>query len=292
MDREIKKVKFEAKHPLQIEVVELSVLTKKFSEAISFPHRTNFYHVFLFENCNLTHIVDFNPIQIKPYTLLFIDKDRVHQFDYDSLYYGKVIIFTDEFFCNSNEDSKFLKSTILFNDLTGEASFRIDKTTFSMFLKICDEINEELKMPVDNANQNILKNLLHNFLLFAEREKRRHGFVEMKKGADLDFTLGFKDCLEKNFKTAKNVRFYSEILNITEKRLWQSTTKILGKNPKEIIDERLILEAKRLLVYSSQSIKEIGLSLGFEESTNFIKYFRKHNNKAPTEFRADYSNFE
>jgi hypothetical protein len=73
-----------------------------------------------------------------------------------------------------------------------------------------------------------------------------------------------------------------------EKRLGQATSKVLGKTPKELINDRTLLEAKRLLVHGNQSIKEIGFYLGFEEPTNFIKYFRKHTDKTPVEFRESY----
>jgi len=68
----------------------------------------------------------------------------------------------------------------------------------------------------------------------------------------------------------------------------QATSKVLDKSPKELIDDRILLEAKRLLVYGNKSIKEIAFQLGFEEPTNFIKYFRKHIDKTPMEFREKY----
>ena len=81
MAEEIKKLKFKINSDFQIEVVPLRTLTLVSKDHLVTPHRTNFYHIFLFEDCQPTHIVDFVPIQIEPYSLLFIDKDRVHQFD-------------------------------------------------------------------------------------------------------------------------------------------------------------------------------------------------------------------
>jgi AraC-like DNA-binding protein len=95
----------------------------------------------------------------------------------------------------------------------------------------------------------------------------------------------FKDLLEINFKTQKQVSFYAKELIITEKRLNQATSKVFGKTPKHIIDDRIILEAKRILVHTNESIKEVAYNLGFEEPTNFIKYFKKHSSVTPTEFR-------
>ncbi len=117
MADEIKKHKFKRSADLQIEVVPLQALTTLNKDHLVTPHRTNFYHIFLFENCQPTHSVDFQQIKIEPYSLLFIDKDRVHQFDKLLNYQGQVLIFTEDFFCTTENDTRFLRSSILFNDL-------------------------------------------------------------------------------------------------------------------------------------------------------------------------------
>ena len=153
---------------------------------------------------------------------------------------------------------------------------------------MCDNITEELSSPNDISKHSILKNHLHNFLLLAEREKRKQGFEKIKKGADLDYTILFRDLLEGNFTKLKSVKEYLSLIYISEKRLLQATTKILGKTPKEIINERIVLEAKRLLAHTNESVKEIGFSLGFDEPTNFIKFFRLNNGSTPIEFRNQF----
>lgn len=284
MADEIKKLRFRQNAPLQIEVVPIDSLTKVNKAHLITPHRTNFYHVFLFENCQPTHYVDFEKIKIQPYTLLFIDKDRVHQFDQLLNYEGRILIFTEDFF----SDTKFLRSSILFNDLSNQATIKLNQQSLKRFISICDNITEELSMPNDDTKQIVLKNHLHNFLLLAEREKLQQGFEEVKKGVDLDYTLLFRDLLETNFTKLKAVNDYSSQLFISEKRLGQATSKVLGKNPKEIINERILLEAKRLLVYSHLSIKEIGQELGFEDPAYFVRYFKKNTETTPVEFRERY----
>jgi len=127
--------------------------------------------------------------------------------------------------------------------------------------------------------------LLHNFLLLSEREKRKQGYTELKKGADLDYTLLFRDFLESNYTQLKSVSDYAQIICISEKRLGQATSKVLGKSPKEIINDRILLEAKRLLVHTNLSVKEIGQELGFEDPAYFVRYFKKNTETTPVEFR-------
>lgn len=288
MAGEIKKLKFKRNAELQIEVVLLHTLTTVNRDHLITPHRTNFYHIFIFENCQPTHFVDFESINIQPYSLLFIDKDRVHQFDQLLNYQGQILIFTEDFFCRTETDTKFLKSSILFNDLAYQPTIKLNKPNFEKFVNICENITEELSLPADNSKHILLKNLLHNFLLLAEREKRKQGFTEVKKGADLDYTLFFRDLLETNYTKLKSVKDYAKIICISEKRLGQATAKILGKSPKEIINDRIALEAKRLLVHTNLSIKEIGQELGFEDPAYFVRYFKKNTETTPVEFREIY----
>lgn len=285
MADEIKKLKFKLNADLQIEVVSLQTLTNTKKELLVNPHRTNFYHVFLFENCQPTHFVDFEPINVEPYSLLFIGKDRVHQFDQLLMYQGQLLVFTEDFFCTTENDTKFLKSSILFNDLADYPTITLNKTDFEKYTNICDNITDELNLPSDNLKHILLKNLLHNFLLLAEREKRKQGFTEFKKGADLDYTLLFRDLLETNYTKLKSVNDYAQLIFISEKRLGQATSKILGKSPKEIINDRILLEAKRLLVHTHLSIKEVGQELGFEDPAYFVRYFKKNTEATPVEFR-------
>lgn len=285
MADKIKKLKFKRNAYLQLEVLPLYTLTALNKGHLVTPHRTSFYHIFLFDNCQLTHYVDFTPVKIEPYTLLFIDKDRVHQFDKLLDYQGQVLIFTEDFFSTTENDTKFLRSNILFNDLADKPSINLSKSDFEKYTSICQSITEELSLPVDNSNHILIKNLLHNFLLLAEREKRKQGFTELKKGADLDYTLLFRDVLESNFHKLKGVNEYAKLMCLSEKRLGQATAKVLGKSPKEIINDRVLLEIKRLLVHSNLSIKEIGQELGFDDPAYFVRYFKKNTETTPVEFR-------
>lgn len=284
MTKEIKNYAFKTGLPQEFEVVDIAELYKEFKDTLTTIHRTGFYHIIWFQSGTPTHLVDFNPIKIKPNTLLFLNKDIVHRFDSKTKFEGKAILFTDNFFCMTESDTKFLRNSILFNDLFSVSQIQIQKQS-KIFADILQQITDELKNIKDHSQAAILQNLLHNFMLFSEREKRYQNFTEIKKGADLDYVMLFKEILETRFKNQKQVNYYAKEILITEKRLNQATTKVLGKSSKEIIDDRILLEAKRILAHTTESVKEIAYALGFEEPTNFIKYFKKHATLTPTEFR-------
>ncbi|HEY8957656.1 helix-turn-helix transcriptional regulator [Chitinophaga sp.] len=284
MQSAITQVKFKAGLPLEIEIISIADTVAKHRDTITIPHRAEFYHIFWVQKGIAEYLIDFEPVKVKGPSFLFVNKDRVQAIDTRSRHDGKLLLFTDNFFGKTAEDAMYLHSTILFNDLL---DIPVISVASSPSLQVIfNAIEAELTKDNDVYHYQLLHNLLHNLLLLAERERRKQGFKEIAKGPDLDYTILFRDLLAAHFKTLKSVSGYASRMNISEKRLTNATSKTMGKSPKTIIDERVMLEAKRLLTHTHLSIKEIGYDLGFEEPTNFIKYFRKHTEKTPIEFRA------
>ncbi|MBB3054984.1 helix-turn-helix transcriptional regulator [Mucilaginibacter gotjawali] len=284
MTTNIKKYSFKEGLPQEFEIVALAEFYKGFKTIITSAHRARFYHIIWFQTGNPIHSVDFNPVSIESNTLLFLNKDTVHHFDSKNPFDGKAILFTDSFFCKTEADGKFLRDTILFNNLFPVSQINVGHHA-KLFENLFQLMTRELQNEKDSRQDEILKNLLHNLLLLSERERRKQNMRELKKGPDLDYVMLFKEALDANYKSKKQVSFYAEKILITEKRLNQATTRLLSKTPKEFIDDRVMLEAKRLLAHTTESIKAIGFDLGFDEPTNFIKYFRKHSHSTPAEFR-------
>jgi AraC family transcriptional activator of pobA len=280
----IKQYTFKPNLTQEFEVVDLQKLVNTSGAIVTVPHRAEFYHIIWFQSGTPTHLVDFNSIKIESNSLLFLNQHVVHSFDAQMEFSGKAILFTDRFFYQSASDFDYLKNSILFNDLFGTSLINTESNT-QVFLDLFELIQHENQLPKDQFQAPILKNHLHNFLLLAEREKRNQNFVEIKPSAGLDHALLFRDLLDKHFKAEKQVSFYSQQLNITEKLLNQSLKNVLGKTAKDLINSRVLLEAKRLLTTSQLNIKEIAYEIGFDEPGNFIKYFKKYTSQTPTEFR-------
>lgn len=229
-------------------------------------------------------MVDFKPVKLQPNSMLFLNQDVVQHFDSSGNFDGKVILFTDSFFSKTKADVNFLKSSILFYDFLSVSKIQLTQTN-NIFSELLNQMKQELSNENDPYLPDIIRNYLRSFLLHAERLRRKQDFIEVEKGELLDQFLLFKDLLEGQFRKVKAVSNYAAQLYITEKRLNKATSMVLGKTPKQVIDDRVMLEAKRLLAHSTDSVKQIGFILGFEEPTNFIKYFRKHQGATPIEFR-------
>lgn len=284
MTTDILQYEFKGDLPIGFEIFTIQDIYKIHKDIMVAPHRAEFYHILWIQKGTPIHSVDFTPIKLAPDTLLFINKGTVQSFDSKGNFEGKAIVFTDNFFCKTTEDIKTLKSNILFNDLFDSSAIQLKKGP-NVFIDFFALMEHESKKTLDTFQEGILRNLLQGFLLLAERERRKNNFTEIVKGSDLYQFILFKDLLEKQFTKNKQVSFYAIKSSITEKKLNQITTKVLGKTPKQMIDDRIMLEAKRLLAHTNENIKEIGFALGFEEPTNFIKYFKNHYKGTPVDFR-------
>lgn len=288
MEKEVISYEFKSGLSQEIELVDIAELYKKSEKIITSRHRAGFYVILYIEAGGGSHFVDYNQIELHPNTLYFFHKDIVQQFDKGTHELkGKAILFTDTFFSESEQDSKFLKTTDLFNHLLDISSIQkveVIKHFKTTFAQIADELQNER----DVSQKVILKNLLQNFLLIAEREIKSNAGSNCNN-MDLSYVIQFKNQLESGFREKRTVSFYTDKIGLTEKRLNQATKKILGKTAKEVIDDRVVLEIKRLLVNTADSVKEIGFLLGFDEPTYFIHYFKKHTSTTPVEFREKYA---
>lgn len=91
--------------------------------------------------------------------------------------------------------------------------------------------------------------------------------------------------IERNFAVNRSVSSYARMIGASTKTLSRATLRVTGRSPKELIDRRVTLEAKRMLVSTTDPIASIGLALGFTEATNFTKFFARNTGQTPLGFR-------
>ena len=254
------------------------------------PHRTNFNQLFYFHKAKGIHTVDFEDITLVDNSLLFAPKDTVHRFDDKAEVSGVLLLFTDNFFCSNSQDSILLRNCVLHSNITQSTLIHIPEHN-TVFDNIFGQIYREFDNEKDSVQADILRNYIRLLLLHFIREQiSLPVFRNQSDNQDLELVRAFEDMLEQHYNSSPQVAYYCQSLNVTEKRLQTATRNILDRSPKEIIKDRIVLEAKRLLVYSSDSVKEISFRLGFDEPTNFTKFFKKSTGKSPMDFRSSQKN--
>lgn len=262
--------------PIEIEVKDLRFV-KELPKLLGQPHKATFYQIIWLTEGEAVFRIDFRDITIRANEILIISAGQVCEFDVRSDYSGKIILFTDAFFTMTELDSNFLHTSEILNPVS------LNKTV-SICPRLAENLttllSEELKHPVDKFQTGIAQSHLRVILLETERQlTASHSTLIDNVGRK------FYNAVEQHFKESRNTEYYVSLLGINEKTLSREVKALTGNIPKIYIDSRTILEAKRLLSYSNLTIKEIGFELGFDEPTNFNKYFRKQTGVTPTVFR-------
>lgn len=275
MDASIRTFDFKSL-PISIEVKDLTFI-RELPKLLGQPHKANFYQIVWLTEGNATCRIDFREITVKANDILIISAGQVCEFDTISDYSGKMILFTSSFFTITELDSNFLHTSEILNPVSLNMTVSLCPQLTGSIIALLDE---ELKKTIDNFQRGIAQSYLRVILLETERQlTKSYPPVINNVGRK------FYNAVEQYFRENRNTEYYVNLLGVNEKTLSKEIKALTGKTPKTYIDSRTILEAKRLLSYSSLSIKEIGYELGFDEPTNFNKYFRKHTNQTPAQFR-------
>jgi len=274
-------------HPekLQFEVYDLKEYRKKSGQMAAVPHSHSYYQIIWFFEEGGEHVVDFKTYSIKKNTVLFISKDHIHAFDNNLEVQGWLIHFNESFFMHSDVDI-FLKYNV-FNSQENPC-YIIDDDTAITASSYIDLIKKELSQKGMFGYEDSIRFSLKSLLINLERIHRKEG--DMHLGFTNHYELQFakyKELVEENYQKGLSVSDYAELLNISSKTLTTITKNVINKSASIVISERIILEAKRLLRFTTWQIGEIAFKLGFEDTSYFVKFFKRHVGVSPGNYRND-----
>ncbi|MCC8188322.1 MAG: AraC family transcriptional regulator [Bacteroides sp.] len=262
--------------PIEIEVKDVRFV-KELPKLLGQPHKAAFYQILWLTGGKATFRIDFREISVKANEVLIIGAGQVCEFDVVSDYSGRMILFTGDFFGVTELDANFLHTSEVLNPIHLNQTVPVCPEFAGRLITL---LEGELRQPSDAFQPGIAQSYLRIILLETERR-----LTSSYPPVVNDVGRKFYNAVEQHFKESRNTEYYVNLLGINEKSLSREVKTLTGNTPKVYIDSRVILEAKRLLSYSNLSAKEIGFVLGFDEPTNFTKYFRKHTGTTPVQFR-------
>ena len=247
-------------------------------------HLVKFFIIFFVYEGQGYHTIDFTDYHYEAGTVLLIRKDQIHKFFRSPNVKGYLLIFTEEFIVSHLNRMEALKSMQLFNDsLSYPKIIFNNKEEFSDFTILVKHMESEYQTR-DNFSVGITRSVLHIVVtkLFRIKAKAGH-FVDSRKY--MSQFLEFQRLVEEDCLVSRKVLFYSKKLGVSTKTLNNIANNLVNKSAKAFIDEIAILQIKRLLISTNDSIKEIAYKAGFSDSTNFFKYFKKFTDSSPEVFR-------
>ncbi|NJX14264.1 helix-turn-helix domain-containing protein [Tamlana crocina] len=238
------------------------------------PHKHNKYlELVFFTKGSGFHYLDAQPYEIKPPIAFLIHNDQVHHWSIDSVPEGFVIIIKESFLERITDNAVRFQLSLL-KDLELINIDEKDQALPLLFEALC------LEMKRAQVNQEFLESALKAVL------SKLIGYSKHKISINkTSVEHMFLELLSQNLKN--NVTFYAKQLHTTSQNLNAVCQKSFQKSASDVIAEFIIKEVKRQLLYTTKNISDIAFDLGFKDTSNFTKFFKRHTGMTPLNFKKN-----
>ncbi|WP_460689696.1 helix-turn-helix transcriptional regulator [Nesterenkonia suensis] len=242
------------------------------------PQRMGFHQLMLVEDGSARHMVDFAEHRLAPGTVLWVRPGQVQRWEDPALLEGTVLLFPVGLL---DPDTARLTSADAPEGPHWWAAEDIDPARLAAFSTAVSDLASDSAMshPLRRA---ALRQMLSALLIqLVSWHRGEENFAELPPAF-----RDFRRLVERRFADWHDVADYADALGWSPRTLARASRQARGVTPKKIIDERLLLEARRLLVQTDLPVHSIGGRIGFEDPSNFTAWFRRQAGHTPGEFRA------
>lgn len=247
------------------------------------PHKHQFCEVFLIKKGKIKQSVDYQEFDIEENTLFFISEGQLHQWERkNTVFEGYRLMFTEEFLLLNQTNKNILFELIYLNNLYHNPCLKLSDKSSNQINTCFDLMLEEFQL--EDKSDDALRSLLFVLLINIQRLFNTQKPSNSSKHQMFVFRQ-FITLLEKHFTENHLASFYADRLAVSTRHLNRIIQNIANKSISDVIQERIVLEAKRLLTYSNFTISQITEQLGFEDTSYFARYFRKITHLSPSDFR-------
>jgi AraC-like DNA-binding protein len=250
------------------------------------PHRHNYFTVIWTLSGSGRHMIDFREHAIQPNQVFFVSPEQVHYISIEKPLTGYLIRFTCEFLETYSIRQDFITNLRLFRSCDDSPPLPVSESMKPHLLMFCQNMlrafqsSEEMRFETVGA-------YLKLFLIECNTSctiRPTGNPQNLEVGRTL--VRQFKDLVDNHFSEWHQVKDYASELNVTPGYLNEVIKTSIGQSAKEYIQNRLVLEARRLSLFTSQSFKEIGFELGFNDPSHFSKFFKSSTGRSLQEFKS------
>lgn len=237
-------------------------------------HRHSFFYILVLEKGAGNHDIDFTPYTVCDNAVFFLRPGQVHQLVLKAESTGYLIQFRDDF------SNPLLRKASKINH------YQLSANRFSKLLTILTYISQEYEEKQEGYWEVIKANMnIFSIELARQYSGDPSGNVSLYMQERLEELLAL---LETHVFNHKPVSEYAVMMNLSTYQLNAITRETLGKTCSELINEHIILEAKRYLLATPNQINQIADHLGYEDVSYFIRFFKKHTGHSPEAFRYNF----
>ena len=253
-------------------------------EKVRTTHRYEFHMLVCVTRGACTQMLDFRPVQCAPGSLLMLKPGQAHNFGRDEDWEGWIVLFRPEAVMPTAAVARDLKLAVELERLAEHLDLEGD--ALRVVVASMQQMRDDARLDAPPAEAQAL--LRHQLLALLTRlrilQGRQPARVSASSGAMQRFKR-FQLLVEEHFHEWHQLPDYADRLGCSEKSLGRAVLASAGTTAKAFIAARITLEAKRLLVHTAMPVAAIGGKLGFDEPTNFGKFFRREAGCSPAQFR-------
>lgn len=240
------------------------------------PHKhNNYFEIIYLSGGSGFHTIDSHKFEVMPPVIFFVRQEQTHHFDLDGEPEGFVVIIKRTFIQNSLDNELKLLLTKLSSQLC--LSISDNQTIDQLFQLLAKEynVNSEQRFHIIEG---LLKSLLAKILSMAKPAIRSSEHRS-------DLYQAFLELLQAGTVVKNSVQHYAELLHTSPQNLNAACRKTIDQSSTEVLANFIISEAKRLLLYTNNTVSQIALALDFIDASHFVKYFKRITGQTPQSFR-------
>ncbi|EJL75291.1 AraC family transcriptional regulator [Chryseobacterium populi] len=252
------------------------------------PHRHDFYVTVLFTKGTGVHEIDFQKYEVSEGSLFFLSPGQVHSWELSPETDGYIFFFSQGYYDMHYVNQK-LRNFPFFNSAAFPRKLQLEMPELQRITTLFQEIEHEYHARNLMKNEYILSLISKIYINVARQFSKDYDtLVSSPSISYFKHYQDFEKLLEEYFTSQKLISYYASMMGISPKHLNRVTRIVVQKTATEVITERLMLEAKRMLMYLDESLVEIAFRLGYEEYSYFARVFRKNSGMTPTQFIRKY----
>jgi AraC family transcriptional activator of pobA len=267
--------------PAMIEVHEANGIDIIIDDAFLLPHRKDYYFFAFIERGNSRHWIDFLPYTVKPGHFYFTVPQQVHLKEESTPVKGYIAGFTEEFL--SLEENRMLRRLPIIQNPAGAHELVLNDADMLYIEDVMRKMTDEFNAGGTWQNQ-MLTSWLRVLVIYLSRLYNEQ-YGESKITKNYCLLKDFQELIGENHAKLHDVATYANLLNLTPGYLNDVVKQQSGKTAISHIHNRLVVEAKRKLLHTDLSVKQVADELGFEDAAYFNRFFKRLTDSTPVAFR-------
>lgn len=252
-----------------------------------FLHRHGYYHLLWMSQAQGQHVLDFESFEVRPHSVFFISPGQVHAWTSSVPTAGYVLNFSVEFFQQMFPRADEVAGLPFFQFTNAAPVLYLTPDQHAALHPLLQDMEREFGSDLP-GQQDVVRSLL---LILLTRLGRLHPPRDVDLARPKSYALAqrFKLLVDRHYLAWPSLRDYAQALLVTESRLNVAVKSATGKTASQLINERTVLEAKRLLTQSELAISEIAYRLNFDDPAYFSRFFKKHAKATPGDFKKAFA---